>query len=149
VYVLPLPRCIVVTFYPSPSSLHFCNTLCMYAETSRKTLAISTAAPTGLPSEVRADNVCVTNTPPPPPCWLQMSPASNACAFEANACACRYSVRYRAVFRPSVAGAHTFSITHKESAKLWVDGVSLIDSTSSGGASVTVSGTINLPLTNA
>ena len=53
------------------------------------------------------------------------------------------------MFRPSVAGAHTFSITHKEAAKLWVDGVSLIDSTSSGGVSVNATAIISLPLTNA
>jgi hypothetical protein len=62
---------------------------------------------------------------------------------------CRYSVRYRAVLQPTSAGLHTMSVTHRESVKLWVDGVSLIDSASSGGTSVTVSGTINLPLTNA
>jgi hypothetical protein len=60
-----------------------------------------------------------------------------------------YSVRYRAAYLPTAAGVHTFSITHRESVKLWVDGVSLIDSLSSTGASVTVTGTISLPLANA
>jgi hypothetical protein len=63
--------------------------------------------------------------------------------------ACRYSVRYRAALQPTAAGLHTMSITHRESVKMWVDGVSLIDSVSSGGTSVTVTGTISLPLTNA
>ncbi len=66
-----------------------------------------------------------------------------------DVCVCRYSVRYRAVLQPTAAGLHTMSVTHRESVKLWVDGVSVIDSASSGGTSVTVSGTINLPLTNA
>jgi hypothetical protein len=57
-------------------------------------------------------------------------------------------VRYRAVFQPTAAGAHTISVTHREIVKLWVDGVSLIDSASSGGTSLTVSATINLPLAN-
>ena len=61
---------------------------------------------------------------------------------------CSYSVRYRAAYLPTAAGLHTFSVTHRESAKLWVDGVSLIDSLSSGGVSVSVTGTIGLPLTN-
>ena len=61
---------------------------------------------------------------------------------------CRYSVRYRAVFLPTAAGLHTMSVTHRETVKLWVDGVHIIDSSSSGGTSVTVSATINLPQTN-
>ncbi len=40
------------------------------------------------------------------------------------------------------------SVTHRETVKLWVDGVSVVDSVSSGGVPVTISGTINLPLTN-
>ncbi len=64
-----------------------------------------------------------------------------------DAC-CRYSVRYRAVFQPTTAGVHTVSVTHREYVKLWVDGLSIVESLSSGGAALTVSGTINLPLAN-
>ncbi len=74
--------------------------------------------------------------------------AAGACDLNLIRVSRRYCVRYRAVLQPTSAGVHTMSVTHREVVKLWVDGVSIVDSVSSGGASVTVSGTINLPLTN-
>ena len=81
-------------------------------------------------------------------CLCLRALAAGACGLHLMRVLRRFSVRYRAVFQPTTAGVHTMSVTHRETVKLLVDGVSVVDAVSSGGVPVTISGTINLPLTN-
>jgi len=62
-----------------------------------------------------------------------------------------WSVRHRGFFKPTTTGQYTFAFSVTEKLKAYVDGALLVDTYSTGysGVATSVTGTINIPATNA